>query len=230
MSRTSRLLELLQLLRAHRAPVSAASLATLTGVSLRTLYRDIETLRAQGAPLAGEAGVGYVLQPGFLLPPLMFRQDEIEALVLGARMVGDRTDHSLGMAARSAMAKIESVLPPALKDDLRSVSLLLGPTDRPEPSAFMVVIRDTIRRERKLRIAYSDAEGSATERVVWPFALVFFERVQILVAWCEVRMAIRHFRLDRIARLEELEARYPRRRAALLKEWRESEGVCERAY
>ncbi|KAJ34485.1 hypothetical protein BW45_03595, partial [Agrobacterium tumefaciens] len=90
MSRSQRLLDLLQILRSHRMPVSGAALAAKTGVSLRTLYRDIATLQAQGADIEGEAGVGYVLRPGFLLPPLMFSQHEIEALVLGSRWVAGR--------------------------------------------------------------------------------------------------------------------------------------------
>ena len=228
MSRASRLLDLLQLLRAHRAPVSAAALARATEVSLRTVYRDIETLRAQGAAIDGEAGLGYVLRPGFMLPPLMFDHDEIEALVLGARWVADRADGPLGAAARAAMAKIAAVLPAPLKAELDAVHLLLGPGETPEPGPHMPVIREAIRRERKLRLAYVDGAGQETSRIVWPFALVFFEKALILVAWCETREAFRHFRLDRIQRFELLDARSPRRRTALLREWRASEGVCEK--
>src|SRR5438128_6875775 len=111
MSRSQRLLDLIQVLRRHRRPVTGAVLAEDVGVSLRTLYRDIETLKAQGARIDGEAGVGYVLRPGFMLPPLMFSEDEIEAIVLGSRWVADRTDAPLGNAARTALAKIAAVLP-----------------------------------------------------------------------------------------------------------------------
>jgi len=118
MSRAQRLLDLIQLLRGYRRPVSGAVLAEALGISLRTLYRDIETLNAQGAQIDGEPGVGYVLRPGFMLPPLMFSEDEIEAIVLGSRWVADRTDAALSDAARSALAKISAVLPPDLKAGL----------------------------------------------------------------------------------------------------------------
>jgi biotin operon repressor len=127
MSRAQRLLDLIQLLRGYRRPVSGAVLAETLGISLRTLYRDIETLNAQGAQIDGEPGVGYVLRPGFMLPPLMFSEEEIEAIVLGSRWVANRTDAALSIAARSALAKISAVLPPDLKDGLDTSGLLIGP-------------------------------------------------------------------------------------------------------
>ena len=127
MSRAERLLELIQILRRHRRPVSGRMLAAELGVSLRTLYRDIGALQAQGAGIDGEAGVGYILRPGFMLPPLMFSEDEIEALVLGSRWVADRGDARLGAAARNALAKIAAVLPADLRDELDASALLVGP-------------------------------------------------------------------------------------------------------
>jgi predicted DNA-binding transcriptional regulator YafY len=228
MSRTQRLLDLIQVLRRHRRPVSGALLAEATGVSLRTLYRDIETLKAQGAHIDGEAGVGYVLRPGFMLPPMMFSEDEIEALVLGSRWVAERADAPLGAAARNALAKIAAVLPLDLKDGLDASSLLIGPG---APIAVgddeLPTIRASIRTERKLRITYADAAGSTTRRIIWPFALAFFDRVRVVVAWCEQRQDFRHFRTDRISSLTILDARYPRRRQTLLKEWRLKEGIGE---
>src|SRR5881396_422406 len=126
MSRAQRLLDLIQLLRGYRRPVSGAVLAEALGISLRTLYRDIETLNAQGATIDGAPGLGYVLRPGFMLPPLMFSEEEIEALVLGSRWVADRADHRLGEAARNALAKISAVLPPELRHDLETSALLIG--------------------------------------------------------------------------------------------------------
>jgi biotin operon repressor/uncharacterized glyoxalase superfamily protein PhnB len=111
MTRTERLLALIQLLRRHRRPASGRVLADAMGVSLRTVYRDIATLVGQGAPIEGEAGVGFILRPGFLLPPLMFRDEEIEALVLGSRGVAQLPDQTLSQAAADALAKINSVLP-----------------------------------------------------------------------------------------------------------------------
>jgi predicted DNA-binding transcriptional regulator YafY len=227
MSRAQRLLDLIQLLRGYRRPVSGAVLAETLGISLRTLYRDIETLKAQGAHIDGEPGLGYVLRPGFMLPPLMFSEEEIEAIVLGSRWVAERTDAALSVAARSALAKISAVLPSDLKAGLDTSGLLIGP-GHTVTAIELPLIRSAIRNEHKLRISYLDSAGGRTRRVVWPFALGFFERVRIVVAWCELREGFRHFRTDRIARVQTLDKRYPRRRQVLLKEWRTSEGIAER--
>jgi predicted DNA-binding transcriptional regulator YafY len=225
-SRAQRLLDLIQVLRRHRFPVSGAALARELGVSLRTLYRDIEALKVQGARIDGEAGVGYVLRPGFMLPPLMFTEDEIEALVLGSRWVAGRADAPLGKAARNALAKIGAVLPDDLRDKLHAAPLLIGPGERiAAGDAELPSIREAIRTERKLRIAYADQHGALTRRTVWPFALGFFDRVRVVVAWCELRRDYRHFRTDRISTLKVTDTRYPRRRQVLLKEWREREGI-----
>ncbi|HEV2675089.1 MAG TPA: YafY family protein [Aliidongia sp.] len=229
MSRSERLLDLLQVLRRHRLPVSGLVLAREQGVSIRTLYRDIATLQAQGADIQGEPGVGYVLQPGFMLPPLMFSEDEIEALVLGSRWVAERADDPLGAAARNALAKIAAVLPPDLRDALDTSALLVGPgAPIVAHTIDLAVIRKAIRSERKLTIAYQDKGGDASRRTIWPFALGFFDRVRVIVAWCELRQGFRHFRTDRISDLVASDVRYPRRRQALLKEWREAEGISSR--
>ena len=227
MSRAERLLDLVQLLRRHRRPVSGRRLADELGVSIRTLYRDIVTLQGQGAPIEGEPGLGYVLKPGFMLPPLMFGEDEIEALLLGSRWVADRADGPLALAARDAMAKIVAVLPADLTRRVEEAVLLVGPgralADRMQID--LAVVRRTIRAERKASIAYGDGQGRVSERLVWPLALSFFDHVRILIAWCELRHDFRHFRADRIARFEPGETRYPQRRVALLRSWREREGV-----
>jgi predicted DNA-binding transcriptional regulator YafY len=229
MSRAQRLLDLIQELRGYRRPVSGAVLAESLGISLRTLYRDIETLNAQGAHIDGEPGVGYVLRPGFMLPPLMFSEDEIEAIVLGSRWVADRADAALSAAARSALAKIAAVLPPDLKTGLDTSGLLIGPGKATGAGdAELPVIRAAIRTERKLRIGYLDGGGRNSSRTIWPFALGFFDRVRIVVAWCELREDIRHFRTDRISKVQVVDKRYPRRRQALLKDWRAKEGIPER--
>jgi predicted DNA-binding transcriptional regulator YafY len=228
MARTQRLLDLIQVLRRHRRAVAGAVLAEEVGISLRTLYRDIETLRAQGASIDGEAGVGYVLRPGFMLPPLMFSEEEIEALVLGSRWVSERADGLLGKAARNVLAKIGAVLPDDLREGIEASGLMIGPG---EPIAVgdteLATIRQAIRSGRKLRIAYADEQGSATDRTVWPFVLAFYDRVRVIVAWCELRDGYRHFRTDRIMTLDAMPERYPRRRAMLLKEWRTLRGVPE---
>src|SRR3981189_2569221 len=127
MSRAQRLLDLIQALRGYRRPVSGATLAEALGISLRTVYRDIETLKAQGAHIHGEPGVGYVLRPGFLLPPLMFSEEEIEAIVLGSRWVADRADRALADAAANVLAKIGAVLPKDLRETLDDSGMLIAP-------------------------------------------------------------------------------------------------------
>lgn len=230
MARSERLLALLQLLRRHRHPVSGATLAGELGVSIRTLYRDIASLQAQGADIEGEPGVGYVLRPGFMLPPLMFLQGELEALVLGFRWVQKFADAPVTKAATDALAKISAVLPAELAAELESTALLVGPRRIVDGEIVdLAVIRAAIRRERKLRLSYCDAAGVRSERVVWPVALGYFEETRMLVAWCERRQGYRHFRTERMAAISLLEARYPRRRAAMLKEWRETEAGPRRA-
>jgi predicted DNA-binding transcriptional regulator YafY len=226
MSRAPRLLDLVQALRRHRFPVSGQTLANETGVSLRTLYRDIATLQAQGADIEGEPGLGYVLKPGFMLPPLMFTEDEIEALVLGSRWVASRADDSLGRAANNLLAKISSVLPNDLKVRLDTSNLLVGPNpEAMTDSIDLAIIRKAIRNEHVLAISYQDASGAATERNIWPFALGYFDKVRITVAWCELRQSFRHFRTDRIVSATPSSKRYPRRKAVLLKEWRAYDGT-----
>jgi predicted DNA-binding transcriptional regulator YafY len=227
-SRAQRLLDLIQILRRHRRPVAGAALAREMGVSLRTLYRDIAALQAQGADIAGEAGLGYLLRPGFMLPPLMFNIEEIEALALGSRWVAARADSPLAGAARNALAKIGAVLPPDLCDLMDSSALLVGPGERiAAGDAQLPAIRQAIRAERKLALGYVDGAGKQTRRVIWPFALAFFDRARVIVAWCETREAFRHFRTDRISAIEPVAMRYPRRRQALIKEWRQAQGIVE---
>lgn len=222
MSRTERLLELIQIFRRHRQPVSGKSLARELGISIRTLYRDIATLQAQGASIEGEPGLGYVLHPGFMLPPLMFSEDELEALVLGSRWVAKSADERLGMAANNALAKIAAVIPADLRDALDASTVLVGPKLPVNEIIDLNVVRKAIRSERKLIVDYTSEQGARSRRTIWPFALGFFDRIRILVAWCELRRDIRHFRTDRMSNLMWIEERYPRRRAALLKEWRKT--------
>lgn len=223
MSRSARLLDLIQALRRHRQPVAGRTLAGELGVSLRTLYRDIATLQAQGATIAGEPGVGYVLRPGFMLPPLMFSEDEIEALVLGSQWVSGRTDPRLAAAARNTLAKIAAVLPSDLVDQLETSGLMVVPGAVEPDGVDLGIVRRAIRSENKLAITYRDERGAETSRVIWPFALGYFERVRLVVAWCELRQGYRNFRSDRIVDWNETAERYPRRRQALLKEWRAAE-------
>ena len=221
MTRTGRLFQLMDALRGNRRPVTAGALAERLGVSERTIYRDIQALAQLGAPVEGSAGLGYVLRNGFFLPPLMFDADELEALVLGARWVRHQGDDSLSAAAERALAKIATATPRDLRDHMAETSLWVpvGPTPaRPDP--FVRPAREAIRRQCKLRIAYRDEHDASSERVVWPFALAFFQERRVMAAWCELRDAIRHFRVDRIVQAELGSERYPTPRHALLKQWR----------
>ncbi len=193
---------------------------------MRSVYRDIETLRSQGAKIDGEAGVGYLLRPGFLLPPLMFSDEELEAMVLGLRLAVEHGDDGLGGAAADVLAKIRAVLPRDLRAVADETPLLAGPArQRPRERIDPSEIRRCIRSSRKARIAYEDARGAKTARVIWPFGVGFFERSRVVIAWCETKADFRSFRTDRIAAWESLAERIGRARSALLADWRARENI-----
>ncbi len=226
MSRTARLLDLLQLLRNRSTPITGPALAQELGISIRSLYRDIATLQAQGADIVGEPGLGYVLRPGFTLPPLMFSADEIEAIVLGSRWVAARADDGrLSQSARQALSKITAVLPAELRERAEATNLLVARMGLAPATIDAGIIRLAIRNERKLIITYRGPDDTETERTIWPFLIGFFEQARLVAAWCELRQGYRHFRIDRISHVEATEVRYPRRRAVMLKEWRAEQNV-----
>jgi predicted DNA-binding transcriptional regulator YafY len=221
MSRSVRLLSLLQALRGRRYPVTAAVLAQTLSVSERTIYRDIAELIGQGAPIAGEAGLGYVLKPGLFLPPLMLTDDEVEAVVLGLRYVDQRGDDVLTKAAADALAKIESVLSREGKTAVAMPMTMPGPSARgfPDNSVPLSQLRAAIKSQTRLDIGYVDGAGQQSRRVVWPILLGFMDDARILGAWCELRQAYRMFRTDRILSAVEQD-RYPTRRADLLHDFK----------
>lgn len=221
MDKTERLFALLDALRRRRAPVTAETLAEEQEVSVRTIYRDVQTLIGLGAPIEGEAGLGYVLRPGFFMPPLMFTPVELEALVLGVRWVQTLPDGELGAAARNALAKIAT----ASSDDLRARidDPGLWPANLPNPerkarTPILERARQAMRSERAVEIDYEDAEGRASQRTIWPVQLAYHEQKEIVVAWCCLREAYRLFRTDRIKTFELTEQPYGRRRAELTAE------------
>ncbi|MCW4454819.1 YafY family transcriptional regulator [Flavobacterium sp. MXW15] len=218
--RAARLLHLLDELRRRRKPVRGACLAEQLGVSLRTLYRDIEALRGQGADIVGDPGVGYQLRAGFLLPPMMFSDEELEAMVLGARWVSRHADPELAAAADRAMDRIVGILPEALRLQVET-SGLFADWNASEPEPWLPVLRRAIREGNAVRMQYADAEGRVTERVTWPFAMAFLAQMRVLAAWCQLRGDFRHFRADRVLALEDTGTRYPGQRHQLLKRWRE---------
>lgn len=221
MSRTTRLLTLLQVLRGKKRPVTAATLASELEISERTLYRDIAELTALGAPIHGEAGIGYVLRSGLFLPPLMLNADETEAIVLGLRYVDQRGDEVLSKAAADALAKIAAVLDPQAQEAMRNPTVMPGPPGYgfPQNVVSLNVFRQAIRDQAKLHIDYADAQQVPSQRLIWPLALGFLNEVRIIVAWCELRSAYRTFRTDRIAAASLQGERYPGRRSDLLRTW-----------
>jgi predicted DNA-binding transcriptional regulator YafY len=224
MSRAERLLNLIEEFRRHRRPVSGRDLALALDVSIRTLYRDIASLRALGAGIEGEPGVGYVLRSGFHLPPVMFTAEEVDALILGSRWVAERADGPLADAARNAMARLTSVMPDDLAGRVDARYVLVGPGDTASQDIIdMSAVRRAILGERKLRIRYRDAAGAGSDRIIWPFSLIYFDGGRLISAWCELRGGIRHFRSDRIQSLAEMPSRYPTRRHELIRLWRATE-------
>ncbi len=226
MPRADRLLRLVQILRRYRQPVSAQALADELEVSVRSVYRDVQTLRGEGASIEGEPGIGYVLRPGFLLPPLMFTDEELEALVLGLRFTVELADVGLGRAASDVVAKLRAVLPKDLRTVVDEIALLAGPAPSLPPETIeLAEVRRAIREQHKARITYQDERGARSERVVWPLGLGFFQRARVLVAWCEARADFRSFRSDRIEHWQTLGAHLPKSRTALLRQWRDRERI-----
>ncbi|HVI56483.1 MAG TPA: YafY family protein [Luteibacter sp.] len=224
MSRTNRLFDLIQSLRARRRPVTAVELAEELGVSKRTVHRDLDTLRTLGAPVDGAAGLGYLLRPGFLLPPLMMTEEELDALSLGAQWVRQRGDPALAAAATNALTKIEAVLPDGMADVLGQPALVTARVDVTPPEvADIAVLRRAIRERRKLIVSYTSIAGHASTRVIWPISLAYFDTTRLLAAWCEERQAFRHFRTDRLDAVTTSTQRYPAQRVQLLKAWRASD-------
>ncbi|RMX15929.1 YafY family transcriptional regulator [Vandammella animalimorsus] len=228
MTRAHRLLQLLELLRARRRPVPGLQLAEALGISLRTLYRDIASLRSEGAAIEGEPGIGYLLRPGFTLPPLMFSADELEALVLGARWVAHQSaDPELARAAEAALNRITGVLPSDLRLEVET-SGLFAPARCAAllPAPWLPTLRQAIRREHILLMDYRDEHGQPSQRRIWPFALAFFDETRLIAAWCELRQDFRHFRADRVQRLADTGQRYPERRPSLLRRWSRQQGIA----
>lgn len=220
MVRASRLLRLLQELRRLRPPVTAARLAEAMDVSERTIYRDIDTLRASGALIDGAAGYGYTLTEDPALPPMVFTDEEIEALVLGLREVAEIGDPALAEAADHALAKLSAGLPPRLRDRFTHAVLSakrFGP--RPAPGVDPAVLRRAAWEERAIDLSYADVEGRPSERRVLPLSIVYMDRTNTLLAWCCLRADFRSFRLDRIRAATVTAESFRPRRAGLLRDY-----------
>lgn len=198
MRRADRLFEIIQHMR-RKPTVKARDLSEALEVSERTIYRDVRDLISSGVPIEGEAGVGYVLKAGFDLPPLMFKEQEIEALVLGARIVESWADAELAEAASDAIAKIEAVIPDQLKVYMANTALLAPCAHYMAPISFdLAELRRAVRSRLKVRFRYTDILRQGSERTVRPLSLAFFGPVWVMAAWCELRTDFRTFRLDRM--------------------------------
>lgn len=205
MRRADRLFRLIQLLR-HDRVLTARDLATELEVSERTIYRDVQDLTLSGVPIQGEAGVGYRLMRGFSLPPLMFDEEELAALLLGARMVRAWTDKGLSRAAGQVLAKVEAVLPESLRPELERHDVFVPAlSSEAEFAGTLRLLRPAIRDRVKVRFDYRRIDGEASRRTVWPLGLAFWGKVWTLAAWCELRGALRTFRVDRIDGLAHME-------------------------
>jgi predicted DNA-binding transcriptional regulator YafY len=222
MQRSGRLLQLLQNLRERRGAVTAKALASQFGVSERTIYRDMETLLELGVPVEGEAGTGFILRPGFFLPSMAFTRDEADAILLGLRFVLVRGDGEIAKAADTALLKIAEGMGDQAEALMMGSGLTVGPPETGRRDELRM-IRSAMRDRRKLKISYRTDGQAPRSRVVWPVALGFFDQVEMLAAWCELRGAFRHFRIDRLDSLALLEENIPRSRNSLLVEYRKLE-------
>lgn len=203
MRRADRLMKIVHYLRRMRQAVTARQIADVFGICTRTVYRDIQDLIDSGVPIFGEAGVGYVIDKKYHLPPVTFDPDELEAIALGISMVDNWTDDRFAQKANSAFEKIQAVLPPSLLNDLQQIATFSMPSRAKIPwEVSFSDLRESIRKKQIIRFSYQDANAKNTRRTVWPLALVFIGPIWLLVGWCEKRKDFRNFRLDRIKTLE----------------------------
>ncbi len=218
MQKPIRMLDLIATLRAARGALTAADIAERLQTSVRTVYRDVAALQAMGVPIEGAAGLGYILRPGFNLPPLNFTPDEAEAITVGLALLRRTGDRGLTQAASSVAAKIAAVQP--RRDGVAPAPLLASPWhDLPEPATPAALLRRAIREERALLISYRDEAGQTSSRTVLPLALIYYVEATILAAYCELRQDFRHFRQDRILTASITRAGFHPRAAALRSRW-----------
>jgi len=220
MAKSDRLLQMMQCLRTFPAPVKAQALSRELGVSLRTIYRDVDSLRRSGALIDGEAGYGYTLQEDPALPPMMFSRDEMEALVLGLREVVQVADPVLANAAENALSKLKASLPQRMRAEFEHAVLYAKRFyTRPDMTIDIATLRSATRNEQVIEIFYADVDDNRTQRTIQPLAIVFFDRSLVVLAWCELRKAYRSFRIDRIQSMTITERSFRPRRVPMLREY-----------
>ncbi|MCF6322637.1 MAG: YafY family transcriptional regulator [Rhizobiaceae bacterium] len=215
MARSARMFEIIQILRQASNPCTAHEIADILEVTKRTIYRDIASLQAMRIPIEGEAGIGYIMRPGFDLPPINFDVEEAEAITIGLRLIARTGDKGLEKAARRAARKLS----PTTQMSETLFSSDWGPT--PPGDVDLSKVRDAIRRERKIEISYSDEHENLTSRVILPVAIIYYAESIVIAAWCELRRDYRHFRPDRFVTHKILIERFSGQGAKLRREWAE---------
>ena len=226
MRRADRLLQIIQILRRANGPIAASAMAQELEVSQRTLYRDMASLESTGVPIRGEAGVGYILEDGYDMPPLMFTASELEAIMLGARMLDGRVDTSLSRAAKDVVAKIAAVVPQDLRSALIDAPLFAPQFVEPPPLQIEAEdIRRSLRSQSQVNITYNDLSDRVTNRTIWPVLISFFQNAAVLAAWCTLRGDFRAFRLDRISSYDVTDRKLPKPRKTLFVEWKKSDAA-----
>jgi len=213
--KTERLFNLIEQLRGSRRPATAANLAQELGVSERTIYRDTKLLIAQGIPIMGEAGVGYILEPHFDAPPIQFTADELDILSIGLRIAYREGDQPMRRAAETAFAKIRTGLKD--KSALDSIDLYAPGGSQNQGSDLLSTIRVAIRNKSVLRFDYLSLADEKTQREIKPLALLFFRETTLLAGFCTLRQDFRNFRLDRMKSLEDTSQRFATEHYALRK-------------
>ncbi len=220
MRKASRLFEIIQILRVARHPITAAQIAAQLEVTVRSIYRDIVELQAMRVPVEGGRGIGYILRPGFTLPPLMLTVEETEAIVLALALLERTGDTGLRQAARQVNRKIAAAVPPPLAATFSANALHAWGSSAPAPEAVdLAIVRRAIRDEQKLLLDYRDELGRLTERMIRPIALIYYSQTANIVAWCELRQAIRNFRADRVEHCELADEGFPGEGDGLRKLW-----------
>ncbi|MFC5759328.1 helix-turn-helix transcriptional regulator [Rhizobium sp. GCM10022189] len=207
MRKASRLFEIIQILRLAKKPMTAAVMAERLEVTVRSIYRDIAALQAMRVPIEGGRGIGYIMRPGFDLPPLMFSIEETEAIVLSLALLERTGDEELKLAARRVNQKLAGAVPLPLRQAMENKALYAWGTVARAPTGLdLAIVRRAIRDERKLDLRYRDEMGRASERTIRPIALIYYSQTANIVAWCELRQAIRNFRSDRVEACTEADA------------------------
>ncbi len=218
MNKTDRMLAIVLELQRNEV-LRAEDLAAKFETSVRTIYRDIQALSEAGVSVIGSPGQGYSLMEGYFLPPVSFTVEEAVALLIGADFIEHWFDHHYGSKSRTSKEKIEAILQEPIRREAsrvrKSVRLLTSAKDvvRAQEKIYLEVVRRAILEERKISFRYSkkiaEADGNRQSvRTVAPYGLVLMQGTWMLIAWCELRQGIRHFRLSRMTELIDLEDRF----------------------